>query len=225
MQSEEFVIDIQNVTKSFDVGGVKVEALRGVSFKVASGEFVSIMGPSGSGKSTLMNMIGLLDRPTSGKVQIAGQCVATLGDAKLSLLRSRTIGFVFQQYNLLDSMTVIENVMLPLRYQGVKRSLRKERSLEVLTQMGLGERLRHFPRQLSGGQKQRVAIARALVTNPAIILADEPTGALDSSTGFAVMETFRAINKAHTTVVIVTHDERIGRSAGRMIKILDGKIV
>lgn len=223
--SGELVIDMRDVKKVYNVGGSVVEALRGVSLTVEAGEFVSIMGPSGSGKSTAMNMIGLLDRPTSGEVRIAGNLVAKLSDAKLALLRSRTIGFVFQQYNLLDALTVIENVMLPLRYQRVKSSLRRERALEVLEKMGLSERLHHFPNQLSGGQKQRVAIARALVTRPAIILADEPTGALDSSTGQAVMETFRAINCEGTTVVIVTHDEKIGKSAQRMIKILDGRII
>ena len=201
-----------------------VNALRGISFSIEQGEFVSIMGPSGSGKSTCMNMIGCLDRPTSGIVEIGGKETAKMTEKELAILRNKTIGFVFQQYHLLAGMTVLENVMLPLRYQGIERSKRAELAKEVLSLVNLEERIHHHPHELSGGQKQRVAIARAMVTKPHIILADEPTGALDSKTGKQVMELFKQINKNGTTIVIVTHDPGIGQSTRRCIRILDGNI-
>jgi putative ABC transport system ATP-binding protein len=218
------VISLVDVCKTYFMGDNQVHALQGVSFSINEGELVSIMGPSGSGKSTCMNMIGCLDRPTSGQVFIAGKSTAEMTEKDLSVLRNRTVGFVFQQYHLLSTMTVLENVMLPLLYKGIPRNERKKHALEVLEKVGLTERISHYPHELSGGQKQRVSIARALVTKPKIILADEPTGALDSSTGKAVLELFNEINKEGTTIVIVTHDPGIGASTKRCIKILDGKI-
>lgn len=220
----ENVILMENVKKIYSMGEEEVHALRGVSFSVEQGEFVSIMGPSGSGKSTCMNMIGCLDRPTSGIVKICGRETAKMSEKELASLRNKTIGFVFQQYHLLPSMTVLENTMLPLRYQGIPFQKRKKLALQSLEKVGLSERINHFPSELSGGQKQRVAIARATVTKPSIILADEPTGALDSSTGKAVMSLFKKINEEGTTIVIVTHDQKIGESAQRCIKIFDGLI-
>lgn len=215
---------MQDVTKVYKMGENEVHALKGVSFSVEQGEFVSIMGPSGSGKSTCMNMIGCLDRPTGGIVEIGGKETFKMSEKELSHLRNRTIGFVFQQYHLLSIMNVLENVMLPLRYQGIEKSLRAEMAKTALEKVGMKDRLSHRPNELSGGQKQRVAIARALVTKPSIILADEPTGALDSKTGVQVLNLFREINKEGTTIVIVTHDSGIGESADRCIKILDGTI-
>ena len=222
----ENVVSLQNVVRTYIMGDNEVRALRGVSFDIEQGEFVSIMGPSGSGKSTCMNMIGCLDRPTSGIVKINGRETAKMKEKELSVLRNRTIGFIFQQYHLISSMNVIENVMLPLKYQKVERNLRHEKALAALEAVGLSERIHHKPHELSGGQKQRVAIARAMVTQPKILLADEPTGALDTETGKQVMETFRKINSENnTTIIIVTHDPRIGESTKRCIRILDGQIV
>ena len=206
------------------MGENQVHALQNVSFSIKEGELVSIMGPSGSGKSTCMNMIGCLDRPTSGQVFIDGKGTFEMTEKDLSVLRNRTVGFVFQQYHLLATMNVLENVMLPLRYKGIPRSERKTLALEVLGKVGLTDRISHYPHELSGGQKQRVSIARALVTKPKIILADEPTGALDSSTGKAVLQLFNEINKEGTTIVIVTPDPGIGASTKRCIRILDGKV-
>ena len=220
------VVSLQDVVRTYIMGDNEVRALRGVSFDISQGEFVSIMGPSGSGKSTCMNMIGCLDRPTSGIVKINGKETAKMSEKELSVLRNQTIGFVFQQYHLITSMNVIENVMLPLKYQKVDRALRHEKALAALESVGLAERIHHKPHELSGGQKQRVAIARAMVTQPKILLADEPTGALDTETGKQVMEMFRKINSENnTTIIIVTHDPRIGESTQRCIRILDGQIV
>ena len=218
------MIRIENVIKTYDMGENSVKALQGVSFTINQGEFVSIMGPSGSGKSTCMNMIGCLDRPSSGLVEINGKETAKMSEKELAELRNKTIGFVFQQYHLLPSMTVLENVMLPLRYQGIEKHLRKEMAIKALEKVGLQNRKSPRPHELSGGQKQRVAIARAMVTNPKIILADEPTGALDSETGKQVLNMFRQINATGTTIILVTHDPEIGASTNRCIKIFDGKI-
>lgn len=219
------VIEMRDVWKIYSMGESEVQALRGISFSVKEGEFVSIMGPSGSGKSTCMNMIGCLDRPTKGDVCINGRLIADMTEKDLAKLRNETVGFVFQQYHLLSSMTVLENVMLPLRYKGVPYGERKKLAEAALVRVGLEERLHHRPHELSGGQKQRVAIARATVTKPRIILADEPTGALDSETGKSVLNLFYEINKTEgTTIVIVTHDINIGESTPRCIKIFDGKI-
>ena len=220
----ESVIYMKDVKKIYSMGEEQVHALRGVNFSVEQGEFLSIMGPSGSGKSTCMNMIGCLDRPTSGIVKIGGKETSLMSEKELAVLRNKTIGFVFQQYHLLPSMTVLENTMVPLRYQGIEKSLRKDMALNALENVGLKERINHLPNELSGGQKQRVAIARATVTNPSIILADEPTGALDSTTGHAVLDLFAKINDGGTTIVIVTHDPGIGASTKRCIRILDGLI-
>ena len=219
------VVRLDNVVKTYSMGESEVHALRGISFEIAQGEFLSIMGPSGSGKSTCMNMIGCLDRPTSGIVEINGKETAKMTEKELAVLRNQTVGFVFQQYHLIPSMNVLENVMLPLKYQKVEKSERVERAKKALEAVGLGDRLKHRPHELSGGQKQRVAIARAMITEPKILLADEPTGALDSSTGKQVMELFKTINREKgTTVIIVTHDPGIGASTQRCIKILDGQV-
>ena len=220
------VVSLTDVVKTYVMGDNEVHALRGISFDIAQGEFVSIMGPSGSGKSTCMNMIGCLDRPTSGIVKINGKETAKMSEKELAALRNITVGFVFQQYHLISSMNILENVMLPLKYQRIDRAERAERAKAALESVGLAERMKHRPHELSGGQKQRVAIARAMVTEPRILLADEPTGALDTETGKQVMAMFRDINsKKNTTIIIVTHDPRIGDSTERCIKILDGQIV
>ena len=215
---------MQNVSRIYRMGENEIRALDCINFSVEQGEFLSIMGPSGSGKSTCMNMIGCLDRPSSGIVKINGKETAKMSEKELAVLRNKTIGFVFQQYHLLAGLNILENVMLPLRYQKVEKSKRIKKAKEALKKVGLEERFLHRPNELSGGQKQRVAIARAIVTEPNIILADEPTGALDSNTGKAIMNLFREINKEGTTIVIVTHDLRIGESTERCIRILDGKI-
>lgn len=218
------VINMVHVKRTYTMGDTEVRALRDVSFNIQQGEFVTIMGPSGSGKSTCMNMIGCLDRPSDGIVEINGKATREMSEKELAVLRNQTVGFVFQQYFLISSLSVIENVMLPLRYSGVEKSERYNLAKGALEKVGLGERLNHHPHELSGGQKQRVAIARATVTKPKIILADEPTGALDSETGKAVMALFREINATGTTVVIVTHDPRVGASSDRCIRIFDGMI-
>ena len=216
------VVELENVKKIYSMGDAEVHALKGVSFKVEQGEFISIMGPSGSGKSTCMNMIGCLDTPTSGIVKIDGKETSRMTETELAVLRNKTIGFVFQQYHLIPSMTVIENVMLPLKYKRTDRKDRLALAKAALEKVGLSERENHRPNELSGGQKQRVAIARAISAEPKIILADEPTGALDTNTGIQVMDLFHEINKTGTTIIIVTHDPRIGESTERVIKILDG---
>ena len=222
----ETVVKLTDVVKTYVMGENTVYALRGISFEIHQGEFLAIMGPSGSGKSTCMNMIGCLDRPTSGIVEINGKETAKMSEKELAVLRNKTVGFVFQQYHLIPSMTVLENVMLPLKYQRVEKKERIGLAKQALEAVGLLERMNHRPHELSGGQKQRVAIARAMITSPKILLADEPTGALDSKTGVQVMELFRKINNENgTTVIVVTHDPGIGASMNRCIKILDGQIV
>lgn len=216
------VVELENVKKIYSMGDAEVHALKGISFKVEQGEFISIMGPSGSGKSTCMNMIGCLDTPTSGIVKIDGKETSRMTETELAVLRNKTIGFVFQQYHLIPSMTVIENVMLPLKYKRTERKDRLALAKAALEKVGLSERENHRPNELSGGQKQRVAIARAIIAEPKIILADEPTGALDTNTRIQVMNLFHEINKTGTTIIIVTHDPRIGESTERVIKILDG---
>jgi len=222
----EIVVRLTDVVKTYVMGDNEVKALQGVSFEIEQGEFLSIMGPSGSGKSTCMNMIGCLDRPTSGIVEINGKQTSRMTEKELAVLRNQTVGFVFQQYHLIPGMNVLENVMLPLKYQHLEIAKRKTLAEAALESVGLSERIHHRPHELSGGQKQRVAIARAMVTKPKILLADEPTGALDSVTGKQVMELFRKINKEEgTTIIIVTHDPGIGASTERCIRIFDGKIV
>lgn len=219
------VVRVENVIRTYKMGDNEVQALKGISFEIKQGEFLAIMGPSGSGKSTCMNMIGCLDRPTSGLVEINGKLTSKMSEKELAVLRNKTIGFVFQQYHLIPGMTVLENVMLPLKYQKIEKSQRKILAEKALDSVGLSDRKNHRPHELSGGQKQRVAIARAMVTSPKILLADEPTGALDSKTGKQVMELFRQINQTQgTTIIIVTHDPGIGASMERCIRIFDGLI-
>ena len=218
------VIRLQNVKRYFLVGDFIVKALDGVSVDIQKGEFTSIMGPSGSGKSTMMNLVGCLDTPTSGLIDIDGENTAGLNEAELAYIRNRKVGFVFQQFNLLGKMTALENVITPLLYAGVSVRERKTRSIEALERVGLSDRMHHRPNELSGGQKQRVAIARALVNNPAILLADEPTGALDSKTGNQIMELFEELNSEGRTVILVTHDRELGMRSLRQIRIRDGKL-
>jgi putative ABC transport system ATP-binding protein len=220
----DLLIELENIYKIYRMGDAEVHALEGVSFSIERGEFAAIMGPSGSGKSTCMNMIGCLDHPSSGEIRINGIDTARMREAEMAALRNKTIGFVFQQYHLIPGLTLLENVMLPLRYQGLPLNERKVRAADMLERMGLQDRMRHRPHELSGGQKQRAAIARAAVTMPAIILADEPTGALDSETGHSVMDLFSEINRNGTTVILVTHNREIGDMTRRRIHIRDGKI-
>jgi putative ABC transport system ATP-binding protein len=219
------LIDIADVTKTYQLGDVEVRALRGVSIRVEEGEFLAIMGSSGSGKSTLMNIIGCLDRPTSGHYQLNGTSVGELSRAQRAGVRNRTLGFVFQNFNLLARTSAQENVELPLVYQGVPGKERRQRAREALESVGLGDRRDHHPNQLSGGQQQRVAIARALVNRPKVLLADEPTGALDSRTSIEVMAIFQALGRNGITVVVVTHEPDVATYAGRVIHVKDGLVL
>ncbi len=220
------MIQVENLTKVFQMGENSVRALDGATFTINKSEMVAIMGPSGSGKSTLMSIIGCLDVPTSGRYMIDGETVENMDDAHLADIRGRKIGFVFQQFNLLARTSALENVMLPLTYAGIKSSERRERAAHALERVGLKERMDHTPSELSGGQQQRVAIARALVNEPAIILADEPTGALDSKTGVEIMSLFQSLHRdLRQTVILVTHDSFIARHTERIIRLADGCIV
>ncbi len=219
------VIELREITKIYQMGEVEVHALRGASLTVEKGEMMSIMGPSGSGKSTVMNIIGCLDQPTSGTYLLEGEDVGRLHDDELAEIRNRQIGFVFQTFNLLSRTTAVENVMLPLVYAGVGPAKRRERARQALEIVGLGHRLDHLPTELSGGQQQRVAIARALVNDPAIILADEPTGNLDSESGTEVMAVLQELNRERgLTVVLVTHDRQIAQHTKRILHLYDGAI-
>lgn len=218
------MIKIEDMYKIYKVGDSEVRALDGVSLHIRPKEFVSIIGPSGSGKSTLMNMIGCLDTPTSGKYFIDGVPIENLTENDLARIRNKKIGFIFQVYNLLPKLTALENVELPLIYQGIKAKERREMAIEALQKVGMEKRMHHKPKELSGGQQQRVAIARALAPHPPLILADEPTGALDSKTGIQVMEMLKEIHADGNTVVLITHNTDIARQAQRVVRIADGKI-
>ena len=219
-------VEAQDVTRTYQLDGLAVPALRGVSLTVPAGDYAAIVGPSGSGKSTLMHLLGGLDRPTSGTLRIAGRDVTKLGPTELAALRNRTIGFVFQSFHLLPRTSAVDNVALPLVYAGVRAGERRRRAASVLERVGLGHRLRHRPNQLSGGEQQRVAIARALVTSPSLLLADEPTGNLDSATGAEVLALLEALNReSGVAVVLVTHDHEVADRAHRQIRMRDGVIV
>ena len=219
------IVSLRSVSRTYRSDAVVVAAVRDVSFDIRKGETLAIMGPSGSGKSTLMHMIGLLDTPSEGRIYLEGAAIADLSEDQRSRLRALKLGFVFQSYNLLARHNAIENVALPLVYSGVGGKERQRRAEKCLQAVGLAHRARHFPKQLSGGEQQRVAIARSLVCNPAIILADEPTGALDSRTGDEVLRLFRALGDMGQTVVIVTHDAKVAEKCRRIIRLLDGRVV
>lgn len=221
----EETLRLENIVKDFHMGDIVVNALRGVSLTVRKNEFVALMGPSGSGKSTLMNIIGCLDTPTSGRYFINGKDVSNISDDALADIRNNEIGFIFQTFNLLPRSTALENVMLPQIYAGVPKSERIKNAKETLAKVGLADRMEHHPSELSGGQKQRVATARALINNPSIILADEPTGALDTKTSLEIMKLLEDIHDAGNTVIIITHEEDIALHAHRIIRLVDGQIV
>jgi len=218
------IIQIEQLTKIYHLGKVKVEALRGVSFEINTGDFVSIMGPSGSGKSTLMHIIGCLDYPTGGKYFLSSQDVTKLNDDQLALFRNQKIGFVFQEFNLLPKATILRNVELPLTYNNTHSKNKKQLAVQVLEEVGLGDRLKHRPNEISGGQKQRVAIARALVNHPSIILADEPTGNLDSKTGQDIMNIIKKLHDDGNTIILVTHEPEIAQYSQRVLHLKDGVI-
>jgi putative ABC transport system ATP-binding protein len=218
------VIHLESIVKNYKIGTILVEALRSVSLVIKKNEFVALMGPSGSGKSTLMNILGCLDTPTSGRYLLNGEDVSKMDDNALAEIRNRQIGFVFQTFNLLPRSTALENVMLPLIYAGIGKSKRMEIAKKTLEEVKLGDRMAHRPNELSGGQRQRVAIARALVNNPAIILADEPTGNLDSKTSVEILGLLEEIHRMGNTVIIVTHEEDIAQHAHRIIRLMDGEI-
>lgn len=218
------MISLQHIYKSYKQGILEVPVLHDINLEINNGEFVSIMGPSGSGKSTLMNMLGCLDRPESGKYLLDGKDIGKMNDNQLATIRNQKIGFIFQNFNLLTKLSALENVELPLLYSGVPVKERRKRALEGLNKVGLKERAGHLPTQLSGGQQQRVAIARALVGNPAILLADEPTGALDSKTSKEILQVMKELNELGHTIILITHDLAIAKQAKRMVSIQDGQL-
>lgn len=218
------LLDMKQIVKVYVTGGEEQVVLDHIDFKVEAGEFVAILGPSGSGKSTMMNIIGCLDVPTSGEYYLNERKIADLKEAELAHIRNKEIGFIFQSFQLLKRNTVLENVMLPLMYAGFNHHEQEKRAKDILVRMGLGEKLNFYPHQLSGGQQQRVAISRAVVTQPSILLADEPTGALDQKTGAEVMNLFKELNAEGRTIIMITHDATIASHAKRIVKILDGKM-
>ncbi len=220
----DLVIKLRDITRNFPLGNEVVKVLKGIDLDIERGEYVALMGPSGSGKSTLMNLLGCLDTPTSGNYELNGKDVSNMTDDELAEIRNKEIGFVFQTFNLLPRTTALENVALPMIYAGKTKRERIERATEVLADVGLADRMDHKPNQLSGGQRQRVAVGRALVNNPTIILADEPTGNLDSKTSDEIMNLFNQIHAAGNTVILVTHEEAIAENAHRIIRLRDGKI-
>ncbi len=224
MPTTDAILQLRGITRDFKLGSQTVHVLKGIDLDIAKNEYVALMGPSGSGKSTLMNLLGCLDTPTSGNYELNGTDVSSLNDNALAEIRNSEIGFVFQTFNLLPRSTALENVALPLVYAGLSKEDRLARAAEVLDQVGLSDRMDHRPNQLSGGQRQRVAVARALVNRPALILADEPTGNLDSKTSLEIMKLFDEIQAAGNTVVLVTHEEDIAQYAKRVIRLVDGNI-
>ncbi len=221
----DLIISTNNIFKTYDMGKIQVEALKNASIQIKKGEFVSIMGPSGSGKSTLMHILGCLDSPSSGQYFLDGEEVSAMKKSKLAWIRNRKIGFVFQTFNLLPHLNVLKNVELPLMYAGINSKKRSDIAKDLLNRLGLGDRLNHKPSELSGGQRQRVAIARAVVTNPAIILADEPTGNLDSQSGSDILSIFKELHKENNTIIMVTHDAHIAEIGDRIIHIKDGEVI
>jgi putative ABC transport system ATP-binding protein len=219
------MIELSKVKKVYNLGKTQVDALKGVSLKIDKGEYVAIVGPSGSGKSTLMNIIGLLDKPTSGSYKLNGTEVSTLSDDQLAYLRNRQIGFVFQSFNLLSKLNALANVELPMLYAKIPSKERRQRALRALEIVGLSERIHHKPNELSGGQQQRVAIARAIVMNPSFLLADEPTGNLDTASSVEIMKIFYQLNESGTTIVMVTHEQDIANHAKRIVRLRDGNII
>lgn len=224
MENKELIIEIEHIAKIYKMGEETVFALRDASLKIFKNEYVAIMGPSGSGKSTMMNILGCLDTPTAGKYLFKNEDVGSMTDNELAEIRNREIGFVFQTFNLLPRASALKNVELPLVYSGVKKNERQEKAIHTLESVGLGDRMSHKPNELSGGQRQRVAIARALVTHPSIILADEPTGNLDSKTGVDIMQLFARLWQEGNTIILVTHEEEIAKHAHRIIRLRDGLI-
>ena len=218
------VVDIEKLSKTYKIGPVQLPALRGIDLKIEQGQYIAIMGPSGSGKSTLLNLLGCLDRPTSGQYRLSGKDISELDDDELSLIRGKHIGFIFQSYNLIGQLNVIENIELPMYYQGFSEQASAKRARRLATMVGLGDRVKHRPSELSGGQQQRVAIARALANDPLIILADEPTGNLDSQSGFDILNILDDLHKEGKTIIVVTHDTEIAARAQRVIHLLDGRI-
>ncbi len=221
MQNE--IIALENVKKEYVIGDSIVKALAGINTRIKQGEFIAIVGPSGSGKSTMMNMIGALDIPTEGKIYLDNRNIAAMHESDLAQIRGKKIGFIFQNFNLIPTLTAKENVALPMLFQGIGKAERLERAEELLNKVGLGNRMEHYPNELSGGQRQRVSIARALANNPEVILADEPTGNLDTKTGEEILNLFLELNKEGTTIIIVTHELSIARKAQKVLKMKDGR--
>lgn len=219
------ILTMKNIIKSYNQGGEENQVIKGIDLTVNEGEFLAILGPSGSGKSTLMNMIGCLDVPTSGEYYLSGRLISEQSEHELAKIRREEIGFIFQSFYLLSRQTALQNVELPLIYAGIPAKKRKEIAREMLTRVGLEERMNYRPNQLSGGQQQRVAVARAIATNPTILLADEPTGALDQKTGHQIMDLFHELHQEGRTVIMITHDEKIAKEASRIVRILDGMLV